>query len=141
MRRSLLLVAAILGLSLAGCQQALQKSEEALEAKICENLTAVGKALEQVAALQPTSTVGQATAANQALTRSLEALNRSEALLEKLRLREFRNQLSAFNKEASRIASNKKLTLEEAAAELKTKAEPVIAARRQVSERVKCPRN
>lgn len=139
MRRSFVLVAALLGLGLAGCQQALQKSEDILETKVCDNLTAVGKALEQVAALQPSSTVGEASAANQALTRSLQALNQSEALLEKLRLREFRNQLSAFNKEASRIANNKQLTLEEAAAELKTKAGPLITARRQVSARVKCP--
>jgi transposase len=139
MRRLIALAMALTTLGLAGCQQASQKTEAALEAKVCANLTAVGAALDQVAALKPTSTVGDATAANKALTRSLEALNHSEALLEKMRLRQFRDQLSAFNREATRVAGNKSLTLEEAAADLKTKAQPVIAARRRVSEQAKCP--
>ncbi len=139
MRRSLLLAAALLTLGAAGCRQVTQKTEEAAEAKVCANLAAVGTALEQVAALKPTSTVGEARAANKALTNSLEALNASEALLEKLRLRQFRDQLRAFNAEAERVSRNKTMTLEEAAADLKTKAQPVIAARQRVSEQVKCP--
>ncbi len=139
MRRLIALAMAVTTLGLAGCQQVSQKTEDALEAKVCTNLAAVGTALDQVAALKPTSTVGDATAANKALTRSLEALNHSEALLEKLRLRQFRDQLSAFNREATRVAGNKSLTLEEAAADLKAKAQPVIAARRRVSEQANCP--
>jgi hypothetical protein len=38
----------------------------------------------------------------------------------------------------ARVTSDKKQTLEEAAQELKTKSEPVIAARRQLSAAVKC---
>jgi hypothetical protein len=139
MRRSLFLAAALLSLGVAGCRPADQKTGEAAEAKVCANLAAVGKALEQVAALKPTSTIGEAKAANRSLAGSLEALNASEAMLEKLRLREFRDQLRAFNAEADRVSRNKKLTLEEAAAELKTKAQPVIAARQRMSQQVKCP--
>jgi len=139
MRRSIAVAAALLTIGLAGCQQATQKSEEKVEAKVCTDLAAVGTALEQVAALKPTSTVGEATSANRALTTALGSLEQSEAVLEKLRMKEFRNQLKAFNQDANRIAANKKLTLEEAATVLKIKAQPVIAARRQVSARVQCP--
>jgi hypothetical protein len=139
MRRSLCLAAALLAVGLVGCQKSPESKEAKLEAQVCENLASVGAALDEVAGLKPTSTVGEATNANRALTTSLEALNQSEATLEKFRLRQFRDQARAFNREAARITSNKELTLKDAAAELKSKAQPLIAARRRVSEQVKCP--
>jgi len=139
MRRSLALALAVVSLAAAGCQQDTEKTEAELEAKICDNLASVGTALEEVAALEPTSTVGEAKVANLALSTSLASLNQSEALLEKLRLRDFRDQLKAFDAAATRVTTNKTLTLQEAAGELKTEAAPVIAARRRVSEQVNCP--
>jgi hypothetical protein len=138
MRRALPFAAALLALTLAGCQKSLEKKEARTEARVCADLAAVGTALEQVAALEPTSTVGQATAANQALATAITSLERSQADLERLRLRDFQTQLKAFDREARRITTNKKLTLEEAAAELKAKARPVIEARQRVSAQVKC---
>jgi len=135
MRRSLALALAVVSLAAAGCQQDTEKTEAELEAKICNNLAGVGTALEEVAALEPSSTVGEAKVANLALSSSLASLNQSEALLEKYRLRDFRDQLKAFDAAATRVTTNKTLTLQEAAGELKTEAAPVIAARRRVSSR------
>lgn len=139
MCRSLALALVVVTLAAAGCQQNNEKTEANLEAKICDNLASVGSALDKVAALEPTSTVGEAKVANLALSTSLASLNQSETLLEKLRLQEFRDQLKTFDTAATRVTSNKTLTLEEAASELKTEAAPVIAARRRVSEQVNCP--
>ncbi|MEB3321787.1 MAG: hypothetical protein VKI81_03080 [Synechococcaceae cyanobacterium] len=138
MRPLLPLAAALLSAALLGCQPTAQR-EDSAQARVCADLAAVDKALQQVAALQPSSTVGEARAANDALTSALGRLNRSEEQLERLRIRDFRDQLRAFDREARGIASNKKITLEEAAAELKQKAQPVIAARKRISADVKCP--
>jgi hypothetical protein len=129
------IAAVLISLGMAGCQP---KSEQVLEAAVCGNLEAVGSALEQVAALKPSSTVGEASAASKALDSALNNLNKSEVKLEKVRINEFRAQLKSFNTEVNRVSRNKKLTLEEAAADLKSKAAPVIAARRRISEQVKC---
>lgn len=125
----------LIGLSLSGCQR---KSEQALEAAVCTNLEAVGSALEQVGALKPTSTVGEAAAASKALDSALSALNKSEVNLEKARVDAFKGQLKTFNAEVGRVTRDKKLTLEEAAADLKTRAVPVIEARRRLYAQVKC---
>ena len=139
MRRSLLALSCLLVLTTAGCQRKdLAQKEQQTEAKICAQLAAVGKALEQVAALKPTSTVGEAVAADQALGSALAGLETAEQTLQKLRLQNFQTQLKTFKGEVARVASDKKQTLEEAAQELKTKSEPVIAARRQLSAAVKC---
>ena len=140
MRRSLIAASALVALVAAGCQsQDLAKRELKTEAKVCQQLAAVGTALEGVAALTPTSTVGQAQAANQALSKALVGLGQAEQTLEKLRLQAFDKQLKAFNAEVQRVTANKKLTLEEAATVIKAKAGPVIAARKGLSAAVKCP--
>ena len=140
MRRSLLAASLLVALVAAGCQsQNLAKREQKTEAKICEQLSAVGAALEQVAALQPTSTVGEAQAADKALSTALDKLGQAEQTLEKLRLQAFQTQLKTFKAEVERVSSNQKLTLEEAATVLKAKAGPVIAARKALSTAVKCP--
>lgn len=139
MRRPLLALSCLLALAAAGCQsQDLAKKELKTEAKICGQLTAVGQALDQVAALKPTSTVGEATAADRALASALAGLEKAEQTLEQLRLKNFQTQLQAFKADVAKVASNKGQTLEQAAQQLKTKAEPVIAARRQLSAAVKC---
>lgn len=139
MRRPLLALGCLLVLTTAGCQpKDLAKKEQQTEAKICAQLAAVGKALDQVAALKPTSTVGEAVAADQALGSALAGLETAEQTLQKLRLQNFQTQLKTFKGEVARVTSDKKQTLEEAAQELKTKSEPVIAARRQLSAAVKC---
>ncbi len=139
MRRPLLILSCLVALAAAGCQsQDLAKKELKTEAKICTQLAAVGQALEKVAALKPTSTVGEATAADQALASALAGLEKAEEKLEQLRLQNFQTQLKAFKADVAKVASNKGQTLEQAAQQLKTKAEPVIAARRQLSAAVKC---
>jgi len=139
MRRPLLALTCLLALAATGCQkQNLAHREQKTETQICTQLRAVGTAIDQVAALKPTSTVGEASAADQALATALAALNASEQKLEKLRLQNFQNQLKLFKSEVAKVASNKKQTLEEAAAQLKGKAVPVIAARRQLSAAVQC---
>ena len=139
MRRSILALACLVGLTTAGCQQVdLAKKELKTETKICDQIVAVGKALDQVAALKPSSTIGEAQAADKALGSALAALDASQQTLEKLRLQAFQTQIKSFKAEVAKVAANKNLTLEQAAADLKTKAQPVIAARRQLSAAVKC---
>ena len=91
-----------------------------------------------MAALKPTSTVGEATAADRALATALSGLETAEQKLEQLRLQNFQTQLKAFKGEVAQVASNKNQTLEQAAETLKAKAAPVIAARRALSTAVKC---
>jgi hypothetical protein len=91
-----------------------------------------------VAALKPTSTVGEAAAADQALASALSGLEKSEQKLEKLRLQNFQNQLKLFKGEVAQVAANKNQTLQQAALQLKAKSLPVAAARRQLSTAVKC---
>ena len=139
MRRPLLALSFLLALTTAGCQpKDLAKKEQKTEAKICAQLAAVGQALDKVAALKPTSTVGEAVAADQALGSALAGLEKAEQSLEKLRLQNFQTQLKTFKGEVAQVASNKNQTLEQAALAIKARSEPVIAARRQLSAAVKC---
>ncbi|MCP9792443.1 hypothetical protein KBZ20_10115 [Vulcanococcus limneticus Candia 3F8] len=139
MRRSIIALLGLVALSTSACQKPdLAERKQRTEDQVCAQLRAVGQALDQVAALRPTSTVGEAAAADKALGTALEALQASEKKLEKLRLQSFQDQLKSFKGQVSQVTSNKKLTLEEAANELRTKAQPVIAARRQLSATVKC---
>jgi hypothetical protein len=139
MRRPLIALTFLVALAVAGCQkQDLAKKEQKTEAQICTQLAAVGQALDQVAALKPTSTVGEAAAADKALATSLAALEKAEQKLEQLRLQNFQTQLKAFKAEVAQVASNKNQTLEQAALTLKAKSVPVIAARRALSAAVKC---
>jgi hypothetical protein len=77
-------------------------------------------------------------ASDLALGTALAALETSKQDLEKLRLQAFQKQLKSFKGEVARVTNDKKLTLEQAAADLKTKAQPVITARRQLSAAVNC---
>jgi hypothetical protein len=139
MRRPLIALTCLVALAATGCQkQDLAQKEAKTEAKICSQLAAVGKALDQVAALKPTSTVGEATAADRALATALSGLETAEQSLEKLRLQNFQTQLKAFKGEVATVASNKNQTLEQAALTLKAKSVPVVAARRALSAAVKC---
>ena len=59
MRRPLIALTCLVALAAAGCQkQDLAKKEQKTEAKICTQLAAVGKALDQVAALKPGAVTG-----------------------------------------------------------------------------------
>jgi len=138
MRRSLVALSCLVGLATAGCQGDLAQKELKTEGKICDQIAAVGQALDQVSQLQPSSTVGEAKAADQALATALAGLRTSDQTLEKLRLEAFQKQLNGFKAEVSKVTSNKSLTLAQAAADLKVKAQPVIQARRALSASVKC---
>ena len=91
-----------------------------------------------MAALKPTSTVGEARKADQALATALRDLEASEEKLENLRLKAFKAQLRTFKGEVEKVSNNKGLTLEKAAELLKTKAAPVIAARQALTAEVEC---
>lgn len=134
-------LAAVLGLSLAtsGCQRAdLTQQTRKTEARICSELAAVNQALVQVAALTPSSTVGEARASQQQLEKSIAALQTSENQLQKLRVEAFRKLLQGFRSEVAKASANKAQTLEQAANELKPKAQAVIAARKALSAAVQC---
>lgn len=136
--RPLLAVAALAALAIGGCQQNLPKQKAQTEQLICTQLTEVGQALERVAALKPTSTLGEAKAADQALATALAKLEASQEKLENLRLKAFKAQLRTFRNEVARVSNNKGLTLETAANLLKAKSGPVIAARQALTAEVKC---
>ncbi len=128
-----------LGLAASGCQRTdLTQQTQKTEARICTELATVNQALEQVAALTPTSTVGEARAAQQKLEQSIAALQASENQLQTLRVEAFRKLLQGFRGEVAKASANKDQTLEQAANELKPKAMAVIAARRALSAAVQC---
>jgi len=139
LRRLPLAAALCLGLATAGCQRAdLSQQTQKTEAAICTELATVNQALEQVAALTPASTVGEAKAAQQTLEQSIAALKTSENQLQKLRVEAFSKVLDGFRGEVAAASANKTQTLEQAANELKPKALAVIAARKALSAAVQC---
>jgi len=140
MRRFPLLAAGLAALTLAACQPVAKKlpTEQVASGEVCNRLEAVAQALEQVNSLKPTSTVGEAQAANKALGKAIKGLKGAESTLEKVRAADFQNSLKAFKKEVARVSRNKGLTLETAATDLKAKAVPVIAARKALSASVTC---
>ena len=141
MRRfALLLGSGLVALVLAACQikPTPQQTEQKAESVVCTNLAAVGKALEAVGELGPTSTVGEAEQARNNLAQAVANLQDSEAALEKLRIQELQKQVVAFNKDVKKVTANKSTTLEEAANELQGKLEPVLAARQAAVADVNC---
>ena len=142
MRRTL--AAAALSLSLAACSSAQNTettklpSEEQAIAAVCDQLNAVGTALEASSALTPTSTVGEAEAAGEQLRTALEGLNQAETTLEETRLAAFQKQAQAFNNQLQAVAKEKQLTLEEAAKTLKPQADSVVAAHKELKAAVQC---
>lgn len=139
LRRLPLAAALCLSLAAAGCQRGdLSKQTAKTEAQICTELATVNQALETVAALTPSSTVGEARAAQQSLEKSIAALETSENQLQKLRVEAFRKLLQGFKDEVAQASANKDQTLEEAANGLKPKAMAVIAARKALSAAVEC---
>ena len=138
MRPSLLAATALLCLGLIGCSKNPEKAEKKAEGNVCSQLANVGVALEQSAALTPTSTVGEAEAAGKALRKTLKQLKTSETQLEQLRLDDFNAKAKAFRKDVAAVAKDKKMTLEAAAGTLKAKAAPVIAAHKALSASVNC---
>jgi hypothetical protein len=140
MRRVSILAAGLAALTLAACQPVANKlpTEQVASGDVCSKLEAVAQALGEVNNLKPTSTVGEAQAANKALGKAIKGLKGAEATLEKVRLTDFQTNLRAFKKELAKVSRNKKLTLEEAAADLKVKATPVLAARKALSASITC---
>jgi len=139
LRRLPLAALLVLSLAAAGCQRTdLTQQTRKTEARICTELAAVNQALVQVAALTPSSTVGEARAAQQQLEKSIAALETSENQLQKLRVETFRKLLQGFRTEVAKASANKAQTLEQAANALKPKAEAVIAARKALSAAVQC---
>ncbi|MFN9621567.1 MAG: hypothetical protein ACK587_01820 [Cyanobacteriota bacterium] len=137
-RPLLVVTAAVAALAIGGCQQNLPAQKAKTEKLICVQLAEAGQALERVAALKPTSTVGEAKAADQALASAVAKLEASEEKLENLRLKTFKQQLRTFRGEVETVSRNKGLTLEMAANLLKAKAGPVIAARQALTAEVDC---
>jgi hypothetical protein len=137
-RPLLVVTAAVAALAIGGCQQNLNEQKAKTEKLICVQLAEAGQALERVAALKPTSTVGEAKAADQALASAVTKLEASQEKLENLRLKTFKQQLRTFRGEVETVSRNKGLTLEMAANLLKAKAAPLIAARQALTAEVDC---
>ena len=138
-RPLLVITAAAVALAIGGCQQNLPEQKAKTEQLICTQLAEVGQAMEAVGALKPTSTIGEAKKADQALATALNNLEASEEQLENLRLKAFKKQLRTFRGEVQKVSQNKRLTLEQAANLLKAKAAPVITARQALTAEVDCP--
>ena len=140
MRRVSILAAGLAALTLAACQPVAQKlpSEKVAAGDVCAKFEAVAAALEQVNTLKPTSTVGDAQAANKALGQAIKGLKGAESTLDKVRLADFQAKLKVFKKELAKVPRNKGLTLEQAAKELQGKAAPLAAARQELSATVNC---
>jgi hypothetical protein len=144
MRRSLTVAAACLSLALVACSPVEKKkknkvvSEQQATVDVCDQLAKVGAALEASAALQPTSTVGEAETAGKNLRTALKGLKQAETTLEEARLKDFQEKAQAFNKQLKTVAKEKQLTLEEAAQTLKPQAESVIAAHKELKAAVQC---
>ena len=140
MRLVPLLAANLAALALTACQSVAQKqpSEKAATGNVCSQLNTVATALDQVNSLKPTSTVGEAQTANKALGKAIKGLKGAEAELEQARVADYQAKLKAFKKEVAKVSKKKALTLEQAAADLKTKAAPVLAAHKALSASVNC---
>jgi hypothetical protein len=98
----------------------------------------VEKALAKVDDLTPASTVADAEAAGASLKKALATFDQAETELQTAKLKEYRDQVEIYEKFVGEIRQNKTMTLEEAAQQLKTKADPVIAAHEQLAETVAC---
>jgi hypothetical protein len=144
MRRTLAVAAACLSLALVACSPVEKKkknkmvTEQQATVDVCDQLVKVGAALETSAALKSTSTVGEAEAAGKQLRAALKGLKQAEVTLEATRVEAFQKQANAFNKELKKVAKDKQLTLEAAAATLKPQAESVIAAHKELQAAVQC---
>lgn len=129
----------LLCVAATGCQESRRKAVENAEVNVCARLARVGDALEQAAALSPSSSVGEAEAAGKELRQSIKALDASELRLEKLRLADFQAKAKTFRQEVAAVAKDKTMTLEAAASTLKAKAQPVVAAHKALLADVNCP--
>ena len=141
MRRSFAAAAACVSLALVACTPIAKKGamdEQEAAGDVCSQLTRVETALATAAALKPTSTVGEAEAAGKDLRKALKGLKKAEGQLEASRLKAFKEQAKAYNKELAAVAKNKGLTLEAAATSLKPKAEAVVAAQKALKAGVNC---
>ena len=140
MRRVPFLAAGLAALALAACQPVAQKqpSEKVASGDVCSQLDEVAQALEHVSELKPSSTIGEAQAANKHLGKAMRGLQAAETTLEAVRLTDYKAKLKAFKKQVALVSKNKKLTLEKAAEELKSKAAPVLAAHKELTAAVNC---
>ncbi|KEF41015.1 MAG: hypothetical protein ER33_13700 [Cyanobium sp. CACIAM 14] len=125
-----------LGISLVGCRSNVM-SRQQTDARICSDLAEAGTALEDVAALRPTSTVSEARAAELSLAQSVEALAAAGNSPDPQRLEAFRKLLNGFRQEVAMTAGNTR-TLGRAAAELEPKAMALLAIREALAKAVKC---
>ena len=133
-----------LGLALAACQS-VEKKAVTDQAKVvsdsglvCIATAEVEKALDKVNDLTPASTVADAEVAGASLKQALATLDQAETEFQTAQLKEYRDQVAIFETFVGQIRQNKTMTLEEAAQQLKAKAEPVIAAHEQLAETTAC---
>ncbi len=133
-----------LSLALVACQSADKKADKD-EVKVVKGVEAVCAAQADVDAavlkvndLTPDSTVADAQQAGDKLKVALSALSKAEGQLEKAEVKEYRDQVEIFRKAVDEVSKKKDLTLAEAAAQLKGKAAPLIAAREQLASTTVC---
>ena len=133
-----------LSLALVACQSADQRAANdevkvvrGVEA-VCAAQADVDAAMDTVNGLTPESTVAEAQKAGERLKVALSALSKAEGQIERAEIKEYRDQVGLFRKAVDEVSRNKDLTLAEAAEQLKTKAAPLLAARRQLASTTVC---
>ena len=133
-----------LSLALVACQSAEKRADKdeiqvvkGVEA-VCAAQADVDAAIDTVNDLSPRSTVADAQKAGERLKVALSALNRAEEQLERAEVKEYRDQVGIFSNAVDEVSKSKDLTLAEAAEQLKTKATPLLAARRQLASTTVC---
>jgi len=133
-----------MSVALVACQS-FEKRAENDEVKVVKGVEAVcaaqadvEAAMKQVNGLTPDSTVVDAHKAVDKLKAALSALNKAEDQLENSEVKEYRDQVDLFRKAVHEVSKNKELTLEEVAEQLKGKASPLLAARKQLASTTVC---
>ncbi|WP_244281951.1 hypothetical protein [Synechococcus sp. UW140] len=146
--RRVLPAALALALTLAACQSSEQSAEQAAtndQIKVAQRVEAVcaarvdvDAALNEVGALTPESTVGDAEQAGEKLRQALAKLDGAEGELGKAEVKEYRDQVAIFQAEVERVRKDKSLTLKQASQQLQNKVAPVVAARSQLDAVTVC---
>lgn len=128
-------------LVLAGCQQpSVEKAEvkaEKSETEACKNLAKLKQSIATLAAVTPSSTVGDVKKAQKDVTQETDALKQSLAEVDKAKSKVLEAAKEDLEKTIKTLPD--KDTLAQAATAIQPKAAAVEAARVQLSAQINCP--
>jgi ribosomal protein S18 len=133
MKKYIALLLAIPALILAGCQPSVEKAE----ANYCKDLASLKQSLAELAAISPSSKVGDVKKAQENVEKSLADFRKSVSQVKEAKT----DALDAANADLDKTikAIPNRDTLAEAAATIKPKVEVVEVARAQLQTQVNCP--